>query len=698
MVLQKMLENGFNGYQMPPTPRAARSSRRRCIFQRKTDDHQLGAFDLLATVADKLVMEEGISPKPVDTFSGKEQQAFVEDSITDREQAKDNPLIVKSCDPDVCDQSSLFTEQVSEAPLSNICSHEQTSLPNDACSWPASVMASECSRKAGSVEQLDDDECKLRLGIITKKHDVQSSGCRLSAGCILEGESETQIKMDPKNYRNLSISGKDDMCSLGCPENWDRKQSALVRSANSVKFPSCRGHMSCGSFPFNSEGVKIVTRDNDENSSRCTQPRNANKAIRRLPRSGDCRIRKSLASKHWKATPNLKGEGYNANKERRNFPNTKNSYKRQISQRDYPFKKRKLYYCSSASNSDVLVSSDGISSLPENDSKGAALLSGPALPGVNATPTSAAGECSPFQSRNSHVKLNIKSFRVPELFIEIPETATVGSLKRSVMKAVTTILGGGLHVGMLLQGKRIRDDTRTLLQTGISHGNKSDALGFTLEPNPTQASPTLCPEDPFQHPHDSPQPLARSPPTANEVQDAVEQGNLDALPDPLGSNIRNFPESNNDSAPSTPHMSLEKTPTGSRALVAVPEKREALAIVPMCKSKQSDSAQRRMRRPFTVSEVEALVQAVEKLGTGRWRDVKLRAFDNVKHRTYVDLKDKWKTLVHTARISPQQRRGEPVPQDLLDRVLTAHAYWSEQQTKYQLKPQRSVKSLSKEVN
>ncbi|KAI3943470.1 hypothetical protein MKW92_047584, partial [Papaver armeniacum] len=68
-----------------------------------------------------------------------------------------------------------------------------------------------------------------------------------------------------------------------------------------------------------------------------------------------------------------------------------------------------------------------------------------------------------------------------------------------------------------------------------------------------------------------------------------------------------------------------------------------------------------------------------------WRDVKLRAFDNAKHRTYVDLKDKWKTLVHTARISPQQRRGEPVPQELLDRVLAAHAYWSQQQAKQQVK-------------
>lgn len=39
--------------------------------------------------------------------------------------------------------------------------------------------------------------------------------------------------------------------------------------------------------------------------------------------------------------------------------------------------------------------------------------------------------------------------------------------------------------------------------------------------------------------------------------------------------------------------------------------------------------------------------------------------------------------MHTARISPQQRRGEPVPQELLDRVLAAHAFWSQHQGKQQ---------------
>nr|GEY01836.1 telomere repeat-binding protein 5-like [Tanacetum cinerariifolium] len=54
------------------------------------------------------------------------------------------------------------------------------------------------------------------------------------------------------------------------------------------------------------------------------------------------------------------------------------------------------------------------------------------------------------------------------------------------------------------------------------------------------------------------------------------------------------------------------------ALVTVPR---ALPVVPMRKCKQSEVVQRRIRRPFSVSEVEALVQAIEKLGTGRWRDV-----------------------------------------------------------------------------
>lgn len=64
----------------------------------------------------------------------------------------------------------------------------------------------------------------------------------------------------------------------------------------------------------------------------------------------------------------------------------------------------------------------------------------------------------------------------------------------------------------------------------------------------------------------------------------------------------------------------DKITPDSKALVAVPGRStEPLAVVPVSqKSRRSELAQRRTRRPFSVSEVEALVQAVEELGTGRF--------------------------------------------------------------------------------
>lgn len=56
------------------------------------------------------------------------------------------------------------------------------------------------------------------------------------------------------------------------------------------------------------------------------------------------------------------------------------------------------------------------------------------------------------------------------------------------MEAVTDVLGNGLHVSVLLQGKKVRDDNKTLRQAGISCGNKLDDLGFSLEPKSSQAS------------------------------------------------------------------------------------------------------------------------------------------------------------------------------------------------------------------
>ena len=62
------------------------------------------------------------------------------------------------------------------------------------------------------------------------------------------------------------------------------------------------------------------------------------------------------------------------------------------------------------------------------------------------------------------MKFGIKSLNISELLVDVPESATVGSLKLAVLEAVTQILKGGLNIGVLFQGKTIVDDSKTLLQ------------------------------------------------------------------------------------------------------------------------------------------------------------------------------------------------------------------------------------------
>eukprot|EP00850_Spirogloea_muscicola_P013403 SM000091S24561 [mRNA] locus=s91:84975:88311:+ [translate_table: standard] len=333
-------------------------------------------------------------------------------------------------------------------------------------------------------------------------------------------------------------------------------------------------------------------------------------------------------------------------------------------------------------------------------------------------------------------KYCIKSFTVPEINVGVPESSTVGTLKRAVMDASMQLLGGGLRVRVLLHGKRVMDEAATLAQAGIT---KASNLSFMLEPCPWgQASPNSASgvDDPLlvlSQAAGSPSPrihINQKVPTqkgrgkGKSKQPLQKQEHEDAdfhtaVPGRGGkSRPPSVPPGSTPTSPYTTRVAAAhalaairaQAEAGQRVKAEEHQTGEALtpgtgAIVlhPLHGRHPSGLAMvvndgtfgqlvvgeglRRVRRPFTVMEVELLVDAVEKLGTGRfgsdgaldtWRDVKLRAFLTSKHRTYVDLKDKWKTLVRTAQIAPHQRRGEPVPQDLLDRVTRAQAYWSDQ--------------------
>ncbi|KAJ4832134.1 hypothetical protein Tsubulata_038674 [Turnera subulata] len=638
MVLQKRLDYGFNGYQVPPTPRSTRSARRRRSFKKNIEENQLCAFDLLAVVAGKLLLEGESSPSSSNSSAEKDHSGVVNDGVKKECQDEDKLSKVETHDQETPSRNLFVSETLLPVHEQNHCSKEFLYSQDDLSLGLASGVTADCA-EVSNADNLWNGKGKNEMATFASKVEVSSSECRGLPDCKVGIETKRLVKEEPHNSDKVPSASVENTCSLEDQAVWDRKGPALVSSDSSAKAPLRGNYVPHSSYPTNRDIVNVVSRDDDENSSGCTHPTTTKKFFRTAPRIGDRRIRKILASKYWKVSPRLK-EMMLSNTDgdfKPVYRKRKNYYKYQKSERIFPFKKRKHFSYSSPSNSDGGISGEFAMDSTKHSNDADASGSCFKMHGANGVSSSVAGDQTSFQPMDSRVKLRIQSFRVPELVIEIPESATVGSLKRTVMEAVTAILGGGLRVGVLVQGKKVRDDNKTLLQTGISQSNHLDALGFSLEPNCSQLPPPLCPgESPLLLTCDTPQPLNRYPPTPS----GVVQGSSATSPDPHMANLSNFIESDHDSAPSPTHISIDKSATNSKALVPVPAMNlEALNMVPVHrKSKRSEIAQRRIRRPFSVAEVEALVQAVEKLGTGRWRDVKLRAFDNAKHRTYVDLK------------------------------------------------------------
>ncbi|KAK7255798.1 hypothetical protein RIF29_29219 [Crotalaria pallida] len=579
MVLQKRLNYGFNGFQVPSVPTASRSVRGKGTIRKKRDNSQIQAFEILASVAGNFLQENdgSVLDNPA---SAKDPRDFVDLNMKHKQE----------------DEGGSF---------------KGTLFENGTCGGVASP-------------------CVTDLQV---EHDNQRvMGDSSLLGNHLEGQGQNVLEREDE--RVAHIKGNSD--GLIVPDRRNR-DSLLSGSA----------------------GRKLVNNDDDENFVMFPQTSSRNKISGPPP-----------------DMPKLKDASPFTSDEN----NSRDSSVLEDSQRMYPFKKRKFFNQTSSSASDRGSHCQGI--FDSSDTRVNGPNHGAGASQAIEESSSMAGQRVHPGSKDCNVKLSIKSFKVPELFIDIPETATIGSLKRSVMEAVTAVLGDELHVGILLQGKKVRDDSKTLIQTGISQDDKRHRLGFMLEPRHSQKSPPSYNKEPCFLTTGSRQKLSRQ-----STSVMLQQGTYNVSQERSLIKIESCAESDLNVASSLTDTSANNNSSKCRTLVAVPNiNMGPLAVVPYRrKSGNPDFSQRRIRRPFSVLEVEALVQTVEKLGTGRWRDVKQCAFDNAKHRTYVDLKDKWKTLVHTARISPQQRRGEPVPQELLDRVLAAHAYWSQQQCKHQLK-------------
>ncbi|KAJ0558379.1 putative Ubiquitin-like domain superfamily [Helianthus annuus] len=363
-------------------------------------------------------------------------------------------------------------------------SHKKSSAGSELC--PFELLAA----VAGKLLQ-ESESSVSSTGPESKEHIITPKGCCGENEFVpkpsnLALKIESPLKDSPQSDSDSGLEHASIVCNGNNGSNGDLKDVIMNTSGGYVQTDtvekqsedltaakSCVEHRVLNNSynGVHRNDVKIGIRDDDdENSFSFNHHITKMSAIRLQSRAGYRRMRKILTTtKHWKSVPKLKDYEPSNTTSLGVKPfdhNGKNMYMRERCRAEIGSKRRKLFHHNSVKPDYVQeTSSESISNLPT----------------AKAVTSSVINHKSSFQSKDGHVKFSIKSFNVPELYIEMPETSTIGSLKTAVMEAVTAILEGELHVGVLLQGKKIRDDSITLQQTGISVN--SDTLGFMLEPS-----------------------------------------------------------------------------------------------------------------------------------------------------------------------------------------------------------------------
>ncbi|KAG9149479.1 hypothetical protein Leryth_020513 [Lithospermum erythrorhizon] len=682
MVVKKRLNYGLGSYQSPAVPRGPRSVRRRRVHKRSREDSQICAFELLAAVAGKFLQESESSASS--NAEGRSSFDIHRDDVKYEKFAEDKASRLKFLDQDSCIES-IFMPDSAQEQNSKSTVEEISDTRNNSVLDQTSVVTNPDVTKDINLD------LKLKLcASDTTNRDLSDKVKGRSNDTVSLCDGEINYGASGQVDDDKELAGDFIAANQGCinePTKYCVNSNVPIKLGSSVQLqaPLYRNLVPNASFVKHRNDVKLGTvRDDDEKYVRCRSTKV--KAYRPQNRLGYRRIRKILTSKYWKVGPKLKDSefSYSYDGMKPFYHSRKRLGPCERWQHDASSKRRKLCDRSFVVPFNQEASSESITNVRDKGVKGR--NNGSVAFSHRGAQRSPSGKGVQI-SGSSDVKLSIKSFKVPELYIEVPETSTVGALKRTVMEAVTTILRDGLRVGVVLQGKVVRDDNRTLQQAGLSVRSNLETLGFTLEPSFNQLA-AVSPKKPSALGLHGEQRLPRSSVTHLELALPVPGTPKDSPDVQLEKPVEEKVELG--LSPSMRSEVFTDNAVGdSDALVLIPSMNiEAPSAIPMNqKPKRFELSHRRLRRPFSVGEVEALVEAVETLGTGRWRDVKMRAFVNADHRTYVDLKDKWKTLVHTATISPRQRRGEPVPQELLDRVLCAHGYWSQHQSKHHGKHQ-----------
>lgn len=250
------------------------------------------AFDLLATVADKLLHgTDGPTTTTTDTSTENDRHA-----VMNKELDANSLLKVEPSDRGSCDQG-LVLETVLSGHNKN-CDRND-SLPQHDEHSPQLVPI-----------VTNFEKCKKEMENLASEVHLGSPSSKESDNCELDREHKVTVKYELHKTEEVltGAQNQDDSCKREDPVIWDQKARLLVNNSDSCGKMTQDKNIVLNSSFTTQNNVKVVDRDDDENSSGCTHPVSSIKSFRTLPSSRDRRIRKVSASKSWKVVPRYRDE------------------------------------------------------------------------------------------------------------------------------------------------------------------------------------------------------------------------------------------------------------------------------------------------------------------------------------------------------------------------------------------------------
>lgn len=258
------------------------------------------AFDLLATVAGKLLVGKDNSPSSINLPTKQDQVAIIGGNANEACQDSQEQL-----------ELQLYDQAAGK--LHCLCSKLVTNRDCDPDDYfkeanRATMGFADIKASSDGSAGLDSDKLgKNEIGYLAEKTAVDSSEYLKSSNYKPEDEIKRKNVVELFECSNAPQDNGTGIYCLGDQVVWDAKPLVQISSDSNARMSFKEEESApCNIFSQDRDNIALDSKDDDENSSGCTHCSNLNKSFSPAPCMGDRRIRKVLASKYHKVATKWK--------------------------------------------------------------------------------------------------------------------------------------------------------------------------------------------------------------------------------------------------------------------------------------------------------------------------------------------------------------------------------------------------------